>query len=75
MNQTIEHIVMQKYAYIKSSRVRAMEDVEHLYEQLGTAIKGLKAVDDVLDAFYAELMPKIPGQGTMLPGYSQCQKR
>jgi hypothetical protein len=68
MNETIEHIVMQRYKDIHRNRQFAFMEVERLQEDLARAIKGLKNIDTVLDAIQVEMMPPIPKMGTMMPG-------
>ena len=71
MNETITHIVMQRYAQILANRARLFNTVENLQAELTVAIAELKGVDNVLGAVYKEMMPPIPHPGTMTPGWDK----
>lgn len=68
MNETINYIIMQRYAQIQRNRQAAFMEVERLQEDLSRALRELKNINTVLDAIHSEMMPAIPKLGTMMPG-------
>lgn len=68
MNETITHIIMQRYGQIYRNRQSAFTEVERIQEDLARAIAELKNCDSVLDAIRVEMMPELPKLGSLMPG-------
>ena len=68
MNETITHIIMQKYISMQYARNAAFRNIVLLQEELSRAIKDLENQDNLLEAVRAEMLPQLPKLGSVFPG-------